>query len=83
MMDIPWGEPFALIDTNGHSVARVGTIETAHHWLRRKWPTSDATHRKALDRIEDAMDCMGSVVEARQAFIVAARSAGFVTAELS
>ena len=83
MMDIPWGEPFALIDTKGDSVARVGTIETAYHWLRRKWPTSDATQRKALARIEDAMECMGSVAEARQAFIVAARSAGFIPAKLA
>ncbi|MBT9386324.1 DUF982 domain-containing protein [Pseudooceanicola sp. CBS1P-1] len=80
MMDIPWGEPFALIDSKGNDVARVGTIETAHHWLRRKWPVADGAQKKALLRVEAAMDCMGSVDEARQAFLLAARSAGFVPA---
>lgn len=83
MMEVTWGEAFALTDPRGHNIARVSTIETAHYWLNRRWPVADRARETALTRIEAAMECLGSVDEARRAFFDAARSAGFTPARLA
>ena len=56
---------------------RVTTIESAKYLLSRKWPVDDDARRNAVKAIDDAMECMGSVVAARIAFLQAADSAGY------
>ena len=53
------------------------TIEQANYWLRRKWPVTDHYRDLALERIDAAMHCLGSVGAARKAFFLAAMTAGF------
>jgi hypothetical protein len=80
MMEIQWGQPVVLITPHDGEAERFGTIEKARYWLRRKWPVSDKARNTALRQVEAAMDCMQPVEEARNAFLVAALSAGFVPA---
>ena len=68
----------SLIISPEGDVQKFSTIEQAQYWLRKKWPVADAARQHALGRLEAAMDCLGSVGEARRAFLGAARSAGFV-----
>lgn len=77
MIDIDWGKPLHFVITRQGDTEKFSTIEQARYWLRKKWPVSDDARQIALNRIEDAMDCIGSVGTARRAFIAAAKSAGF------
>jgi len=77
-MEIYWGEPMSLVISPEGDIQTFSTIEQAQYWLRKKWPVSDEAQYHALGRIEAAMDCLGSVEEARSAFLGAARTAGFV-----
>lgn len=53
------------------------TIEQAQYWLRRKWPVADLDRDIALNKIDEAMHCIGTVGAARKAFFSAAMTAGF------
>lgn len=77
MIEIIWGKPLHLVVTNDGDIQQFSTIEQARYWLRRKWPISDNARAQAIDKIEAAMTCLGSVGTARRAFIAAATSAGF------
>ena len=68
----------SLVISPEGDVQRFSTIEQAQYWLRKKWPVADEARHNALGRLEAAMDCLGSVGEARTAFLRAARTAGFV-----
>ncbi len=83
MIEIYWGEPLSLIVSPQGDVQKFSTIEQAQYWLRKKWPVADDARHHALLRLEAAMDCMGSVGEARHAFLSAARTAGFVPQDQS
>ncbi|MBN7786349.1 DUF982 domain-containing protein [Ponticoccus litoralis] len=78
MMEIQWGAPVALHQPQNGTIEQFSTIEKVRYWLRRKWPVTDAARQTALTRIDEAMDCMRPVEDARHAFLVAALSAGFV-----
>jgi len=78
LIEIYWGEPMSLVISPEGDVQKFSTIEQAQYWLCKKWPVADAARQHALGRLEAAMDCLVSVSEARQAFLNAARSAGFV-----
>lgn len=82
MIEIQWGEPLAFVISSGGEVQSFSTAEQARYWLRRKWPVSDAARLRAIDRIDAALECVGSVGTARRAFISAAKSAGFVPQDL-
>ncbi len=83
MMEIFWGDPLILIDPKDGDVTRFCTIEKVHYWLRRKWPVADAAQQTALAKVEAAMECMNSVDDARNAFLKAARLAGFKQAAMA
>ncbi|SFJ81459.1 Protein of unknown function [Celeribacter neptunius] len=78
LIEIYWGTPLSLVTSPEGDVQKFGTIEKARHWLHRKWPVSDDARQRALETIEAAMDCMTPVGEARKAFMMAAKTAGFV-----
>lgn len=78
LIEIHWGKPLSYVISPEGDVQNFSTIEQARYWLCKKWPVADAAQRRALDRLEAAMECMASVGTARRAFIAAARSAGFV-----
>jgi len=80
MMEIQWGAPVALREPQGGAIERFCTIEKARYWLRRRWPIADNAQQTALAKIDSAMDCIGPVEDARQAFCRAAISAGFTPA---
>jgi hypothetical protein len=77
MIEIYWGPAMVLIETETGNQESFGTIEKAHHWLRRKWPVADRASEVALEQVEAAMECMASVQDARSAFEGAAFTAGF------
>lgn len=77
MIEIYWGKPLQFVVTQTGDIQEFSTIEQARFWLRRKWPVADHAREVALARIEEAMDCLGSVGTARRAFIHAAQAAGF------
>lgn len=77
MIEIYWGNPLHFVVTTEGDTQKFSTIEQARFWLRRKWPVADDARDIALARIQDAMDCLGSVGTARHAFIQAATAAGF------
>lgn len=77
MMEIQWGQPIALITPQDGDIERFSTIEKARYWLRRKWPVQDMARERALEQVDDAMDCLAPVENARHAFMAAALSAGF------
>ncbi|OOY11646.1 hypothetical protein BMG00_11100 [Thioclava marina] len=78
MIEIYWGQPISLVVSPEGDVKNFSTIEQAHYWLRRKWPVADAALDHAIERVEAAMDCMGTVGDARAAFLGAANTAGFM-----
>jgi len=82
LIETHWGKPLSFVVSPKGDVQTFSTIEQARYWLKKKWPVSDAAQRRALDRLEAAMDCMAPAGTARRAFIAAARSAGFVPAAL-
>lgn len=77
MIEIDWGKPLHFTVTPEGDIQKITTIEQASYWLRRKWPVDDEPRQRALERIEAALDCLGSVGSARRAFIQAGKSAGF------
>ncbi|GAB5434842.1 DUF982 domain-containing protein [Rhodobacteraceae bacterium R_SAG7] len=83
MIEIFWGPKMVLTEIETGTQEAFGTIEKAHHWLSRKWPVADSAARAALAQVEAAMECMGSVQDARSAFQDAACSAGFHIADQS
>ncbi|MAU43861.1 DUF982 domain-containing protein [Salipiger sp. HF18] len=82
MMEIQWGQPVVLMTSQNGDTEHFSTIEKVRYWLRRRWPISDGERQVALTKVESAMDCMSPVEDARRAFLVAARSAGFIPATL-
>ncbi len=77
MIEINWGHPITLVVSPTGDTTKFKTIEQAYYWLRKKWPVADRNRDLALDRIDAAMHCMGSVGGARRAFVLAAKTAGF------
>ena len=57
---------------------KISTIEQAVYWLRKKWPVTDHNRDLALNHIDGAMHCLVSVGSARNAFLSAAKTAGFM-----
>lgn len=80
MIEVQWGIPISLRQTQNGEIERFSTIEKVRYWLRRKWPTADGARQIALNKVDSAMECMSSVEEARRAFCAAALSAGFIPA---
>ncbi|AQS49728.1 hypothetical protein BMG03_05105 [Thioclava nitratireducens] len=80
-MEIYWGKPISLVVSPEGDVKNFSTIEQVHYWLRKKWPVADTAQDHAIECIEAAMDCLGSVGDARSAFLGAAGTAGFVPFE--
>ncbi|TMV36106.1 DUF982 domain-containing protein [Thioclava sp. BHET1] len=76
-MELNWGHPMMLSASKEDEILRVSTIEQAHYYLKRKWPTADDARDFALSQIEAAMNCLVSVSSARRAFLSAADSAGY------
>ncbi len=58
------------------------TIEQAHYWLRKKWPVADHNRDRALYQIDAVMHCLAPVGSARKAFVLAAKTAGFIADEM-
>nr|WP_246831587.1 DUF982 domain-containing protein [Thioclava sp. L04-15] len=81
LIEIYWGKPISLVVSPEGDVKNFSTIEQVHYWLRKKWPVADTARNHAIGRIEAAMDCLGSVGDARHAFLGAAGTAGFVPFE--
>ncbi|WP_194095699.1 DUF982 domain-containing protein [Marivivens aquimaris] len=77
MIEINWGQPVHLVLNDAGETERFCTIEKVRYWLKRKWPVADGARVDALRNVEDAMDCIRPVADARNAFINAARSAGY------
>ena len=77
MIEIYWGAPLSFVVSPHGAVQTFSTIEQADYWLRRKWPVADPARKTALHQVEAAMNCMAPVDAARQAFVEAARTAGF------
>ena len=67
-----------FLQTQGGAAEQFSTIEKVRYWLQRKWPVTDIARDTALKKVEGAMECMGSVEDARKAFVIAAISAGFI-----
>ena len=80
MIEIHWGEPISLVSPDGEN-QRFSTFEKASYWLRRKWPVADDARQRALTQVQAAMDCLIPAATARNAFVSAARSAGFKMAD--
>ena len=80
MIEIHWGDPISFIIPPTGEVQKFSTIEQARYWLDRKWPITDRAQGRALRSIDAAMACMAPVGVARQSFVAAAESAGFVPA---
>nr|WP_255266437.1 DUF982 domain-containing protein [Thioclava sp. ES.031] len=77
LIEIYWGKPISLVVSPDGDVKTFSTIEQVHYWLREKWPVSDTAQIRAIDRVEAAMECLGTVGDARRAFLAAATTAGF------
>lgn len=77
MFEVNWGRPLLIAVTAEGDTKKISTIEHAQYLLSRKWPVDDQARTKALRAIDDAMECMGSVIAARVAFLQAAETAGF------
>ena len=77
MMEIYWGAPLTLVVSPEGATKNFSTIEQARYWLRKKWPIADQKRECALERIDAAMHCLAPVGAARNAFIAAAKTAGF------
>ncbi|WP_240497719.1 DUF982 domain-containing protein [Thioclava sp. F34-6] len=81
LIEIYWGKPISLVVSPKGDVKSFSTIEQVHYWLRKKWPVSDLAQSRAIDRVEAAMECLGTVADARSAFLGAATTAGFLPLE--
>lgn len=79
MMEVNWGQPLTLVVSNQGNTQRFSTIEQAQYWLRQKWPVADFERDKAIALVDAAMHCLAPVRAARDAFVSAARTAGFKT----
>ncbi|OOY18315.1 hypothetical protein BMI85_00340 [Thioclava sp. DLFJ4-1] len=77
LIEIYWGKPISLVVSPDGDVKTFSTIEQVHYWLREKWPVNDTAQIRAIDRVEAAMECLGTVGDARSAFLGAATTAGF------
>ena len=77
MIELNWGAPLSLVISPQGEVQNISTVEQAAWWLRRKWPVRDDARATALTQVQAAMDCLVPMGSARQAFMQAARSAGF------
>lgn len=77
MMEVHWGAPLRFTVTTEGDIMSVTTIESARWLLERKWPVADQSRLMALQRIDQAMECLAPVAAAREAFASAAQSAGF------
>jgi hypothetical protein len=77
MIEIHWGDPMTFVVSPEGDTQKFTTIEQAFYWLRKKWPVADHDRDIALNQIDAAMHCLTSVGAARNAFISAARTAGF------
>lgn len=77
MFEAHWGSPLVITATTEGGFQKISTIEQARYLLSRKWPIDDLARSKAISAIDHAMECMGSVTDARMAFLQAAQSAGF------
>ena len=83
LIEINWGNPITLIVSPEGRTQKFTTIEQASHWLRKKWPVADRDRDAAVGQIDAAMLCMGTVGAARNAFLSAAKTAGFKLAPAS
>ena len=77
MIEINWGKPIIFVLSPKGDTKKFTTIEQARYWLCKKWPITDHSRDLALNRIDAAMQCMGTVGAARKAFVLAAKTAGF------
>ncbi|MGR3759004.1 DUF982 domain-containing protein [Roseobacteraceae bacterium NS-SX3] len=77
MIEIFWGSPISIFLPSEGRIRKVTTIEQARIWLQKAWPVSDHHRDAALEKIDAAMDCLAPVGAARDAFLLAARAAGF------
>ena len=77
MIEIHWGRPMTLVVSDSGETQEFTTIEQVSYWLRKKWPVADLTRSVAIEYVDAAMHCLATVEAARQAFIRAARTAGF------
>lgn len=82
MIEIHWGQPLFFVTSPDGDVQKFSTIEQAKFWLLKKWPIADDARSTALQQIQAAIDCIVPVGVARRAFVVAARSAGFIPEDL-
>ncbi len=76
MIEINWGDPITCVVSPTGDTKKFTTIEQAFYWLREKWPVADHDRDLALEHIDAAMHCMGTVSGARRAFVLAAKTAG-------
>ncbi|AEM40857.1 hypothetical protein KVU_1018 [Ketogulonicigenium vulgare WSH-001] len=77
MIEIHMGSPITLQHPTSGSRIKVTTFEQALYLLERKWPNNDFNRANAVSVISSALDCIGSIIGARHAFITAARTAGY------
>ncbi|MCU9847812.1 DUF982 domain-containing protein [Defluviimonas sp. WL0024] len=78
LIEINWGKPLTFVVTAEGDAQKFSTIEQASYWLQNKWPISDDARHRALDQLDAAMHRLATVGSARRAFILAAKTAGFV-----
>lgn len=78
MIEINWGLPMTLVVSPRGDTQNITTLEQAFYWLRKRWPVTDQHQVLALEYVDAAMHCLVPVDAARNAFLLAARSAGFV-----
>lgn len=76
MIEIHWGRPLSFVLPDGDTKT-FSTLETAAHWLDRKWPVDDLSRAHAARMLDAAQHCMVPVHTAREAFADAAQAAGF------
>lgn len=77
LMEIDWGPPMTFVVSPEGDTQKFSTLEQALYWLRKKWPVADHDRDVALDQLDSALHCLTTVAVARNAFISAAKTAGF------
>ena len=82
MIEIIWGKPIIFVDPPTGDTTKITTIEQSNYWLRKKWLVADHNRDLALEHIDAAMHCMATVSGARKAFILAAKTAGFMPVQM-
>jgi hypothetical protein len=82
LIEICWGQPLSLVISPDGDVQKFSTIEKVKYWLLKRWPIADDARSTALKQVDAAMHCIVPVGVARRAFVVAARSAGFIPEDL-